>query len=74
MYIAFTGEHDSMEVYNEASVSHTVVDNISPDGKAVAYTVTSSPNQFNVNLFFDGAEFRSLTLQRLRVWAVSSFG
>lgn len=66
MYIAFTGEHDSMEVYNEASVSHTVVDNISPDGKAVAYTVTSSPNQFNVNLFFDGAEFRSLTPATLK--------
>ena len=34
MYIALTGEHDSMEVYNEASVSHTVVDNLSPDGRS----------------------------------------
>lgn len=66
MYIAFTGEHDSMEVYNDASVSHSVVHNVSPDGKAVAYTVTSSPNAFNINLFFDGAEFKSLTPDKLK--------
>lgn len=68
MYLGFTGEKDSASALDgvNTAIDHSVVDNYSPDGKAVAYTVTKGAPQFYVNLKLDNEEFNNLSKEKLK--------
>ena len=78
IYYGFTGDKGSVKAWG-CNISTAVLDNISPDGAALAYTPTDNEKAFILSVYFDAnSDFMKLTPEQLKkmeafvIWASAS--
>ena len=66
IYYGFTGDKGSVKAWG-CNISTAVLDNISPDGAALAYTPTDNEKAFILSVYFDAnSDFMKLTPEQLK--------
>ena len=66
IYYGFTGDKGSVKAWG-CNISTAVLDNVSPDGAALAYTPTDNTAAFILSAYFDAnSDFKKLTPEQLK--------
>lgn len=66
IYDGFTGDKGSVKAWG-CNISTAMLDNVSPDGAALAYTPTDNTAAFILSAYFDAnSDFKKLTPEQLK--------